>query len=217
MASATLDSSARRAHVTFVPPCYWLAARLDSTSVMLDMGLGFDADFSQAMIARFGLTSVGFDPTRKHYPKLKALADASGGRFHVLPIAIGTQRGEVTFHESKTNVSGSLLSGHLNVRHDPVETYQVQVITLADALTESPTGKVDLVKMDIEGAELDVLDAASDSTLTACPQWIIEFHHDLIAGGRFADTKKRVRRFSDLGFRLYTRDNVNFLFYRIER
>jgi FkbM family methyltransferase len=214
LASATLNLPARRAKVQFVPPCYWVAAaRLNSDSVMLDLGLGFDADFSQAMIAQFGLTSIGFDPTRKHLPQLNELADRSGGRFRVRPLAIGAKRGEVTFHESKVNVSGSLLASHANVRHDATDDYQVQVITPADALAECPGGKADLIKMDIEGAELEALDAADDGVLRSCPQWIVEFHHDIVKGGSFVQTRARIRRFQGLGFHVYTRDNVNFLFY----
>ena len=214
MVRASLRDPRRRGvPLVFVKPCYWVVDRLDAHSTMLDFGLGFDADFSQAMIAKYGLRSVGFDPTRKHQPALKQLEESTGGKFRLVPVAIGSAPGSVEFFESVENVSGSLLTQHRNVQRDTIRKYPVEVITIAQAFERAGCAQPDLVKMDIEGPEYEALDAASDDALGAAKQWVIEFHHEAIPGIPFARTKKQIERFERLGFSTFTRDNVNFLFY----
>ncbi len=211
--AARLHRAPKNAHIVCIDPGYWLVDRLHADSVIVDMGLGNNADFSMAMIDRFDLTSHGFDPTRRHVPALKAQADTSGGRFFYYEKAIGAERGSVTFFESKENVSGSTITGHHNITHDTIEQYSVEVITVADALRVAGSD-VSVVKMDIEGAEEAVLDGCSDELLLSIDQWCIEFHHATVAGISFRDTRQYINRFVEIGFRMYSRNSVEFLFYR---
>lgn len=213
--SAPLHRPPAGLKLTFVEPSYWIADTLSSGSTMLDLGLGNNADFSMAMIRRFGVVSHGYDPTRKHAGALQELADRSGGRFVFHARAIGSQPGSATFHESQQNVSGSMMAGHYNVRHDAVSSYDVEVITLDAALSSLPGGRADLVKMDVEGAEYEVLDATPDDVLDRADQWCIEFHHETVDGVTVADTRRQVERFRRLGFRAYTRNGSEYLFYRV--
>jgi len=212
--AALRDPRRRGVPIAFVKPCYWVLDTLSAQSTMLDFGLGFDADFSQSMMAKYGLMSVGFDPTRKHLPALNALETQSSGRFRVIAAAIGGSAGDVEFFESKENVSGSLRDDHIALARDTVTRYAVEVLTIAQAFERAGFTTVDIVKMDIEGSEYEALEGASDDTLRAAGQWIVEFHHDLVSAAPFSRTQKIVRRFHKLGFEHFTRDNVNFLFYR---
>lgn len=211
--ASSLHRSPADARIVFVEPCYWVVDRLSSDSVIADMGLGNDADFSMAMINRYGLTAHGFDPTRRHVPALRNLAEQSHGRFVFHDKAIGAEPGIVTFHESQENISGSTMNRHHNVLHDTIQDYEVEVITLGEALHLAGP-RVDLVKMDIEGSEEGVLDSTSDDLLRSVDQWCIEFHHDTVAGTTFSDTRRYLARFAELGFRMYSRNNTDFLLYR---
>lgn len=203
----------RRAKLTFVEPCYWIAGRIAEGDTILDFGLGNDADFSQAMIARFGVTSLGFDPTARHAAGLASVAKATSDRLRPHQLALGATRGHLTFYESQDNISGSVLADHPNVRKDRVVSYDVEVITLADAIARCSPAVPRLAKMDIEGAEYDVLEGADDTTLRSIDQWVIEFHHGVIPGVTYARTDACVKRFKRLGFAGHTLDGVNFLFY----
>jgi FkbM family methyltransferase len=180
----------------------------------VDIGLGFDADFSQAMLKRFPVQSYGFDPTRKHAPALASIAAASSGRFKFVPAAVSTESGTLQFHESANNVSGSLLAAHPNVRGQQHETYSVSAMTLDEILDQVPAERIALAKLDVEGIEYDVLKSVSDATLLRVPQWVIEFHHGVVQPFRFADTRRHVRRFERLGYRTYSRDGINFLWFK---
>lgn len=214
LGAAICDPRRRGVPLTFVNPCYWILDRLSKDSVILDFGLGFDADFSQAMIGRYGLTSYGFEPTRRHLPGLENVSRRLDGRLIIHPWAIGGKPGTATFHESQQNVSGSMLSDHLNIRRDQIQSYPVRVITLQEALDGVPGGRADLVKMDIEGSENEAIQATSLATLQRAGQWVVEFHHDLCPSQSFSDTRRMIRRFQEAGFLPYTRDNVNFLLYK---
>src|SRR2546426_5277428 len=63
----------------FVAPCYYVQAVLNERSTIVDCGTGLDANFSQALMARFGVRAIGVDPTRKHRSALTALEHRSNG------------------------------------------------------------------------------------------------------------------------------------------
>jgi len=215
LASSMAKAPVQRARgLRFVEPCYYFIDCLKPESVILDFGLGNDADFSMAMIRRFGLRSIGFDPTRRHESQLRALARNHEAKFEFQPAALGAASGRARFHESQENLSGSMLNEHRNVRSDVVESYDVPVVTLQQAIATSPNGRVDLIKMDVEGVEYDVIESSGDALLQSVPQWIIEFHHDSVANIPVARTKSNVRRLRRLGYSVHTTDYVNFLFYR---
>ncbi len=203
----------RRAHpVRAVPPCYFVLERFADGDTIVDIGLGTDADFSSAMLERFPVRSVGFDPTRKHHHNLIAIESSSQGRFRLIRDGLGPRRETATFYESSINVSGSVLTTHPNIVSDPTSSYDVQLQTLADVV-EASGGSPMLVKLDVEGLEYDVFDASGDETLLRSPQWVVEFHHDIVPPYSFKDTIRVVKRFSGLGFRAFSRDAVNFLFF----
>lgn len=210
------DPRRRGVPLRFVEPDYWVVDRLSSESVVIDCGLGFDADFSQNMIAQYGLTSYGFDPTRKHQPGLEEIARASGGRFHFEHAAVGPEHRMVTFHESRENVSGSVLDGHRNVQADTITSYDVQMITIAEAIERAGAERVRLVKVDIEGLEYECIEDLPDALLRSVDQWLIEYHHDSVAGFPFRRTRAHLRRFRALGFDVFTLGHVNYTFYRAD-
>ncbi|MEK9725700.1 MAG: FkbM family methyltransferase [Rhodospirillaceae bacterium] len=79
------------------------------------------------------------------------------------------------------------------------ETVEVPGRTLDTLLAEIGVDRVDLLKVDIEGAEIAMFDAASDATLQSCAQITVEFH-DFMDPGQAADVARVVRRLEGLGF-----------------
>jgi FkbM family methyltransferase len=58
---------------------------------------------------------------------------------------------------------------------------------------------VDLVKMDIEGAEIEVIDSLDDDLIKRVGQWTIEFH-DFMGMMSVSDVERCVARIAGLGF-----------------
>lgn len=206
------DRHTRAGRILLTPPCYHLMDWLDEKSVFVDCGLGFDADFSQGLIKRFNVTSFGFDPTRKHLPALEKVSEGLDGKLILHPVALAARNETLLFHESVDEVSGSIDPEHWNIRQGESLSYDVAGITINDIFELLDVDRIHLFKMDIEGAEYDVLMNADEAVLSRIDQFVIEFHHDLM-DYTFDDTKECIDRLASFGFECYTRDNVNFLFY----
>jgi hypothetical protein len=68
--------------------------------------------------------------------------------------------------------------------------------------------------MDIEGEEYQVLGSISRHTLDRIGQIVVEFHHYVVGGYTFADTRRIILWLKENGFAAYTIDFTNYLFYR---
>lgn len=205
--------TAYRKGLVRMPPCYYLRP-LAKGSVVLDCGLGDNADFSVNVGAQFGSVCYGIDPTAKHAQNLRALETGSNGTFHFFPMALSGTSGHTRFYESEDQISGSMFSTHVNVTGGSVNTYDVECIRLMDAAEVTGVNRFDLIKLDVEGAEYEILDSASDEWLTSIPQLIIEFHHETVAEWGISDTQRQIGRLRRLGFEMFSADGQNFLFYR---
>jgi FkbM family methyltransferase len=200
--------------VVAIPPCYAVAVGLSPASVVVDCGTGPDADFSQAIISRFGSRCHGVEPTRKHHHALDEVVAASEGRFTYVSRALAATGPRLPFHESQTNVSGSLLDDHLNVRWDRTVTYEVETVDLEGLLELLGITQVDVLKLDVEGAEYALLSAVAPATLQRIGQLIVEFHDHCVARFSPRDTRRIIRRLERAGFTSYSVDAINYLFFR---
>jgi len=198
----------------FIEPNYYVVNNLDSRSIIVDIGTGDDANFSQDMIAKFNLRSFGFDPTRKHGESLKRVEINSGGKFTFYNFAISNIAGEAEFNESEDNVSGSFSVDHVNVKRDKINKYKVKTISMEDVINILDIPKIDLVKIDVEGEEFKIIKSLPKSAADKVCQFIVEFHHHCIDRFSIIDTYKAILRMNELGFMHYSVDGVNYLFYR---
>ncbi len=79
------------------------------------------------------------------------------------------------------------------------EAIEVPGVTLPTLLTELGLCDVDLLKVDIEGAEIAMFDAAPDDVLRRMRQISIEFH-DFIDPRQGPDVARIIKRLEGLGF-----------------
>lgn len=195
-----------------VPPNYAFRARFRSGDVAVDVGTGDDPDLSRYLIANYGLECFAVDPTRKHAPALKALERELAG-FHYLPYALGPQCCKVRFYESKVNVSGSVLLDHRNIVNDPVVSYSVDMVTLEELLRIVGKDDIALMKIDIEGAEYDLIRSLDLSLLRRIRQLIVEFHHGTVAGITWRDTGRSIARVERSGMKAFVYNGRDCYFH----
>lgn len=193
---------------------YWVRRPDRRGGTVVDCGAGDHPDFSLAMIARFGMSAHVFDPTRKHQATLADFAAKSEGRLRIHPVAVAPESGETTFFESTENVSGSMLDDHVNVRSGGTSRYAVPALSLAELLSLPELGPVRVLKLDIEGAEYEVLAATPDNVFSGLEQLVIEFHHYCLEHYTVADTQSAVARLKGLGFKCFSHDRKTWVFYR---
>jgi FkbM family methyltransferase len=144
---------------------------LGPESVVYSFGVGRDISFERAMIARYGLTVHAFDPTPLALEWIKS--QQLPERFHLHELGIAAYDGDARFQppiKTKFESFSMLRASGLGAPVDaPVRRFR----TLTDMLGHT---RVDVLKMDIEGAEYAVLRDIVSSGV-AIGQILVEFHH----------------------------------------
>ena len=158
-------------HTIYTPP-------LGTDTVVLDLG-AYRGEFAQEMSARYGGTYylVEANPVLAEALRVE-------GRFPVWPCAVAETEGLVPFHIAHNDTGSSLLTLPRESVYNCVlrETIQVQARQLESLLAEFRAPRIDLLKMDIEGAEVGILRSLSRATLRAIGQITVEFHSDPVFG-----------------------------------
>lgn len=118
---------------------------------------------------------LAIEPNPAHAATLRSL----GVRHLLAALGPGTIRPfYLGAHDTGCSLVAEKWTGHLD-RDNPL---YVQTVRLADALKLLPAGDV-VVKMDIEGAEYDVLEGAlDDDALDSVRELYVDFHGDRITG-----------------------------------
>jgi hypothetical protein len=108
-------------------------------------------------------------------------------------------------------VSGSLDGSHEYASDRKLE---VETTSLAEILSQHARSDCDVLKMDIEGAEYDVLsELCSSGEIRKAGQVLIEFHHKVTAH-TLDDTERAVAQMKRNGFRLVHTEDRNYIFRR---
>jgi hypothetical protein len=108
-------------------------------------------------------------------------------------------------------VSGSLLASH-EYAGGPVR--EVRTTSLRELLDESRRQECDVLKLDVEGAEYEVLPAlCASGDVRRARQLLVEFHHHC-TDRTLHDTQACVERVKQSGFDLLHTEDRNCVFLR---
>jgi FkbM family methyltransferase len=207
---------ARKLGIQTCLPNFIYLDRLSKNSKVLDIGCGYKAEFSCHLIEKYGLTSYGVDPTRKHRVFLKQLEENYNGLFKHVEMAVSSTNSSLIFYETQENESGSLLQDHQNIVHDKVISYEVETRNIKTLIVGLGLKEVSLIKIDIEGAEYALLEDINRDTFNGAKQVFIEFHHHAFKSFTRTHTRKIIDRMTKAGYKVFTCDGNNYLFYMPE-
>lgn len=132
-----------------------------------------------------------------------ALAGDCTGHGVFLACAVGAESGKRLFHVSNNPTGSSLLDLPSEAKWDNTLkcSIEVEVASLPDILGHFGLSDLDLLKMDIEGAEVEVLDSLPLEYLTKIRQITVEFHSDADFGFHLVEaTEKTIDRIRKAGF-----------------
>ncbi len=110
--------------------------------------------------------------------------------------AVGGTRGSVKFIIDENDLASRVTLNDAVVEKGYID---VELITLDDVFRIANLTHIDLLKIDIEGQEIPMLDAASDDLLSRVGQITIEFH-DFCGLISEHEVKRALARFKSLGF-----------------
>jgi FkbM family methyltransferase len=196
---------------------WWVfAPAIGGDPLLVDCGLGHDISFPVGFLQRFGGRVLGVDPNPAALEYSRAHAPAG---MEIRDAALWSEPGQrLTFHlprplqdlpKGADGVSGSLLSSHAYA--GGVEIH-VRTTSLAELLAERR--QCDVLKLDIEGAEYDVLGALCRSgEIGRAGQVLVEFHHGWTER-TLQDTLDAVAQVEASGFRLCHTEGRNAIFVR---
>lgn len=170
---------------------------IDAGSVVYSFGLGTDITFDVDMVEKFGTKVYGFDPTPGSIKFCKALCPPKG--FILCEYGIGATNGMVTFFppDNPNFISHTMVEGNYK-KNKPIE---VPVYRLGTIMRMLGHDHVDILKLDVEGAEYDVVEDAMRSGIYP-GQILIEFHHRFKNIG-VGKTKECIARLRGNGYRLF--------------
>jgi FkbM family methyltransferase len=192
--------------------CY---ARRLSWSVVVDVGVGPRPTFGHWIREQTGAFVVLCDPTPRHQAALREWI-AAVPRTELVQAAVSDRDGEISFYESETQESGSIVPSHIN-RSTPGQLVTVAGVSVATLVALARRhGRVDLVKLDLEGAEFSVFGGVGteDSVISEIPQWLVECHPAPQTDETFASVARVCRRFRRLGFEEFSPNGTDCLFWR---
>lgn len=172
------------------------ASGLRNDSMVYSVGVGDDISFDLDLIARFGLEVHAFDPTPEAAGWLDSQALPEGFIFHNVGLA-GHDGTAPFFPNRSVGIASSVVHGS-HVTEIPTELSVRRLPTLMADLGHS---HLDLLKMDIEGAEYSVIEDVLSADVEV-RQILVEFHHRFDAIPRDA-TRDALAALCTAGYRIF--------------
>jgi FkbM family methyltransferase len=170
---------------------------VDSESVIYSVGIGEDISFDLTLIEHFGAVVEAFDPT----PIVKKwlASQKLPQQFHFHDQGIADFDGKAAFYlpHREDWVSHSMVAA----KEYSNESTQVPMKRLKTVMQELGHGSIDVLKLDIEGAEYEVLEDLIREKIPV-RQLLLEFHHRLSSFGK-GKTKQALSMLKDYGMRVF--------------
>lgn len=131
---------------------WWVPASLiDKESICYLVGLGEDASLDLALTEEYGCNVWSMDPTPRSVAYAGTIDDR---RFHFLPIGIWSSETALRFYapQDPAHVSHSIVNAQGTTTY-----FEAECKTLRTVMADLGHDRIDLLKMNIEGAETEVI------------------------------------------------------------
>ncbi|MGC8751871.1 FkbM family methyltransferase, partial [Hydrotalea sp.] len=178
--------STQKMNVALVGGHYLEIHSINKNDFVFDLG-GNLGNFSSAILDQFGCTCYIVEPNPvlfSQLPKHKNLIP--------LNYAITDKEGDIAFEISENNEASSVFLS-IASKWNYQKTITVRSKTLNNLMIELKIPAIDILKIDIEGAELVLFKSLSDTDITQIKQISVEFHESFDIS-LAKDTYKTVRR-----------------------
>lgn len=189
--------------------CHWnfCPDNLDANSVVYSGGVGRDISFEHGLVAKYGCSIVLLDPSptgcetmalpMNQIPQFKFIPVGLAGGCKTLELAPPIYPGEGSWFKN---------AGAGNTIKVPCEDLQT-------LMKKNGHHKIDLLKIDIEGAEYEVLYDLLNRRLPV-NQVLVEFHHGILPGIKRGETVRAILKMVAGGYKLLDQCGSNHTFLR---
>ena len=180
---------------------------LNANSVIYSGGVGRDVTFEHALVKNYGSKIVLFDPSPTGLETM-ALPENKIPQFTHHAVGLAGNCGTLKFAPPKEAHEGSWFMADTDTA-----TIEVPCVDLATLMARNGHTHIDLLKIDIEGAEYGVLDDLLRRKLRV-RQVLVEFHHQMLPGVRRSQTIRAILKMVAAGYQLIDQYGSNHAFYR---
>jgi FkbM family methyltransferase len=161
---------------------------LSAQSQVLDLGANYGR-FAQAITTRFGCRCTAVEPSPEPFAAI-----AESPLIAKVQAAAAAKSGTLPFHIAVDSIASSL-----SPPETVVDVIDVRALSLPELFDLVGARPLDLLKMDIEGAEVDLLNTCPASILQQIRQITVEFHdHNGITPA--AEVSATLARLHKVGF-----------------
>lgn len=170
---------------------------IKKNSIIYSFGIGEDISFDLELINKYGVTIYAYDPIKRSIDWVKKQKVSK--LFKPFQIGIANYDGIANFAPpiNPKNISHTIL----NRSETQDKAIKAKVNRLKTLMKKNGHDKIDILKLDIEGAEYDVIDDILNSNVEIT-HLLIEFHHRFENIG-FYKTYNTVKKLKRAGFKLY--------------
>jgi FkbM family methyltransferase len=178
---------------------------LNSTGKVIDLGMN-KGDFARAIYGKYGCSVMGLEAN----PILASAVCRLDG-IGCKNAAVSALDGSVKFSIDEENPEASKIVPDSTPISDKVIV--VPSVSLSTFFREVEAEQIDLLKVDIEGAELDLVETTEPEIFQRCAQITIEFHSFLYPS-QAARIERAIALLSGLGFHYidFSRRRMDVLF-----
>ena len=175
---------------------------IDKSSIVYSVGIGEDISFDEGIMDRYGCKVFAFDPTPKSVVWVKE--NVTTQNFVFSPIGVAKEKGSRKFYLPTNNnhVSGSI---HDIKTINNSNSIDLKFDSLSNIMKDNNHSKLDLLKMDIEGAEYEVIDHIQKNNIDI-KQILVEFHPHFEKDGK-KKTKKAIEKLEKMVYSCFGLSN----------
>jgi FkbM family methyltransferase len=153
---------------------------LFKTKLNTVLDIGANAGTFSKLFLENGVSKIyAFEPNQDALVNLNYLASKEPN-LKVIEKAVHTNEEDLKFYIDKGNTTiGSFDSNHVNLNNNAeVKEIIVPTITLQNFIKQENLSKIDLIKIDIEGAEYNLIEHLTDPVFDITDRFLIEWHNN---------------------------------------
>lgn len=173
---------------------------INEESVIYSFGVGSDISFDLQLMERFNLHVHAFDPS----PASVAWIEKQDlpAEFHFYPYGLAATDGEISFAEPTEAGVHSLFATNSGEKYEEgLKQHILPVHRLPTIVKKLGHPKIDILKMDVEGAEYELIEDIINMHIPV-QQVLIEFHHRFAHIG-LKQTRQAVSTLNRAGYKIF--------------
>ena len=186
---------------------------IDANSFILDLGANH-GDFSREISGRWGCRCVAVEASSRTFQRI-----TETNLVTKLNYAVSGTSGPISFFESANSEASSFFP-EIAESFGVEKSYIVNAITYRDLLFQANLPIPAVLKLDIEGAELSLLQSLDEKDLELIEQITVEFHDFVEGFGRSSEIdviRRRLRAADFIHLRMGGSLNCDDLFLNLRR